>query len=159
MAFREPAHDVERLGAVAKGPLDAERVQVLAAVGAVGRASPNALRADGPLVLDPAQFINLVNVHLGEKATRHPDEMHEVPDLPEQLLFIRRASSQNADRLHAVGADELNFAQLAASNALDEFLAIARMSALEAGGNLEVLLLSGLPGLDQAPQSRRVRRE
>ena len=153
VALRQPADYVQGLGAVGEGPFDAQGVEVLAAIGAVGGAAPDAVGGDGPRVLDPAQLINLMDVHLGEQAAGDPEEVHEVPDLPEQLFLVGRLLAQVAHRLHAVGADELDLAQLAVAHTLDEFQAVARVAALQAGGDLKVLLLGGFPGLDEAAQA------
>ena len=69
---------------------------------------------------------------------------------------VRRALGQPAARLHPVGADELDVAQFAVADALDEFLAVPRMAALQAGGDLEVLLLRRFARLDHAPHAGRI---
>ena len=48
------------------------------------------------------------------------------------------------DRLHAVGPDELDVAQLAVADPLDQLLAVGGVAAHQAGGDLEVLLLRRL---------------
>ena len=64
-----------------------------------------------------------------------------------------------ADRLHAVGADEHDVAELAVADPLDQLLAVDAVAALQAGGDLEVLLLGLFAGPDQPPQAGRVGRE
>ena len=96
VAVRQPADHVVRLGAVGEGPLDGEGVEVLAAIGAVGRPAADAVRRDRPGVLDPADLVDLVDVHLGEQPARDPEELGEVADLPEQLLLVRRPAGPAA---------------------------------------------------------------
>src|SRR5882724_5412235 len=100
-----------------------------------------------------------MNVHLCKQASGDPKKIGEVLNLPEEFVFIRRALAQHTDRLHAQGADELDLAQLAVPNALDEFLSIDRVAALEAGRYFEVLFLGGFSSLNDPAQSRRIRRK
>src|ERR1035437_2415492 len=100
-----------------------------------------------------------MDVHLREQAAGDPEEVDEVPNLPVEVLLARWPRAQLANRLHPVGADELDLAQLAVAQALDEFEAVTRVAALEARRDLEILLGGGFPGLDDAPQARCIRRE
>ena len=99
------------LRAVGEGPLDGEGVEILAVIGAVGGAAADAVRRDRPGVLDPADLVDLVDVHLGEQAAGDPEETDEVADLPEQFVLVRRVLAQAADRVHPVSPDELDVAQ------------------------------------------------
>ncbi len=159
MTLGKPANHIQRLGAVGKRPFDGEGIQVLAAVRAVGDAPANAMRGDRPGILDPANLVNLVNVHFRKQAAGDPQEMNEVTDLPEQLLFSGRALPQVAHRLHAVGADQVDVAQLAGANAADQLVPVARMPALQSRGDLQVFGGRSLPRLDDSSQARSVRRE
>ena len=69
---------------------------------------------------------------------------------------VAAAAAQRADGFHAVGADQLDLAQLAVADPLDQLLAVARVAAHQPGGDLEVLLLGRLARLDHAPHGRRV---
>ena len=82
--------------------------------------------------------------------------MHEVPDLPEKFFLVGRLLAQVPHGLHAVGPDELDLAQLAIPHTLDELEAVARVAALQAGGDLNILLGGGLPGPNDAAQAGRV---
>ena len=159
VAIREPADDVERLGAVGKRPLDGERVEVLAAVGAVGCAPANAVRGHRPGILDPAELVYLMDVHLRVEAARDPEEMREVANLPMQVFDVRRPRSKRTARLHPVCADKLDVAELPFADTFDKLLAVSRVPALQAGGDFEVLFLGGLARLDYPPNGRRVRRK
>jgi len=53
----------------------------------------------------------------------------------------------------------LNLAKLTIPHAFDQLLAVARMAALQAGGDLEVLLLGGGTGRDHPPDRRRIGRK
>src|SRR5437763_1184054 len=125
VAFRQPADNVERLRAVGKCPFNSEGIQALAAVGAVGGAPGDGVGADRQRILNPAQLVNLVDVHFGEQAAGNPEEMNEIPNLPIQVLFIWRAAAQRRDRLHPIGTKEMDVAELAVADSLNQFLTIA----------------------------------
>ena len=142
--FGDVAHHVVGLGAVGEGPLDGVAVEVLAAIRAVGDAAADAVGRDRPHVLEPADLVDLVDVHLGPQAAGDPVEMHEVADLQEEFLFVGRLRAHGDGAVHAVGADQLDLAELAVADPLDQLLAVDRVAAHQAGGDLEVLLFGGL---------------
>jgi len=88
------------------------------------------MRGHRPSILDPADLVNLVNVHLREEPTRNPKEMREVANLPMKVFHSRWPQAQRTAWLHPVGTDKLDFAELSIADAFDEFLAISRVPAL-----------------------------
>src|SRR4051794_1316698 len=97
-----------------------------------------------------------MDIHFRKQPAGYPQEIDEITDLPEQLLLGGRPFAQGSDRLHAISADELDFTQLPVADAADKFLPIARVAALQAGGNFQVLLLARVTRSNNPAHSRRI---
>ena len=101
--------DHEGFGAVGKGVLDGEAVEVLAAIGAVGDAAADAVRGHRPAVLDPAALVDLVDVHLGEHPGGDPEEVKNLRICQRRSFSLGPGFAGPRGRTaHPVGPNELD---------------------------------------------------
>ena len=81
----------EHLGAVGERVFDRVRVEVLIDIVAAIGAAAGALGRDGPGVLHPAAFVDVVDQEVAVAAAAGPEEPVEPLDLVQQLADARRA--------------------------------------------------------------------
>ena len=125
VAIRDVAAGHQGLGAVGEGVFDGVAVEVLAAIGAAGKAPADAVRRHGPGILDPEALVDLMDHQLDEDAAGGPHELVGMAgaELPEQFVLAARERAHEIAGVHAIGADELDVAHGAVANLLDQGLA------------------------------------
>src|SRR5436190_11426718 len=107
-------------------------------------ASAERLRFDRPIVLHPAEMVNVMDVEVIEASSAGPKETVEIPNLPKQLVWLARplGCERRARRpMHPVTAHENNIAEFAILNALVQFLQPPLMARHQSDADFEVLRL------------------
>src|ERR1035441_5918769 len=139
MAVGDVASGHEGLGAVSESVFDGVAVEILAAIGAAGKAPADAVGRHGQGILAPEALVDLVDHQLDEDAAGGPHELVGMAgeQLPQQLVLALRKRAHEIARIHAISADELDVAHGAIADLLDQGLAGRRMPSHESGADLE----------------------
>ena len=117
------------------------------------------MRGDWPGILQPAALVDLVDQHLDHVAGRDPEERPAVLDLPQQFADFRVAPAELTTTPHARGPDQLDVAQLAVADPLDQSLAGHGVAAHEPRGDLQILFVRLLSRAKHALEASRIGRE
>ena len=115
----QPTDAIGRLRSVAESPLNGVGVELLAAILAVELPTADAAGDHRVVSLEPTEFVDLVDVHLGEESAGDPRETGEIADLPHQLADTVWLLAHAPGRMDAVRPDEDEFAQLSLADPLD----------------------------------------
>ena len=143
--------------AVVEGVLDRVGVEVLVDEVLAVVTAAERLSLHRPLILHPADFVDLVDVEIAEQPAARPQEAVEVLDLEFELILSFGLPLREASRhgpVHPVSSHADEVADLAVLNSLVELLPTAAVANHQTDGALQILLI-GLLGQFEHLLARR----